>query len=644
MAAADGSVRVIEDTARLLDGCSLLKRLINLRDDEGRTPLYQAAAGGHPSVCKLLLDRNADALVGPKLLDPALVALAAAPADLVVQRSAGSLQSKAPTAGDYFHDSPIGNFVAGIPSAAVSQGRYAMFEVEVSKLRVGAKSSLVVGWSTNRNRKPTFDAHLGHAPGSLGVTLVNEAKCFADGESLALGEDDQKAWPLKKICKGDIDPLDLCLESSEHHCNGTFPLRLIPERTAEVGVLARCTKPFTVGVAIDLRTRKEAHFAFDGQWRQTAALPKALLTGDTPLFPAVSGENAGVELRFNCGDRPWKLPYPNDTVSFPGVAAQATGDPPILVAARAGDLGVVGVLLPDLMTSEKRINACDCNDGRSLLHMLCAIDAPALVRRLIAKPNVSTDLQDADGMTPLCVAAEKGQVEAVDALLAHGVARDLTTTDGKTAFKLALMKGHRDIAQKLVPSDAWRVALPVVGPLSEIFDALDGDKWNAKAREGWLQDGDVRTWTTSSLETAERIAPFSPSAADSVPKVIALNLSDRGGIGGWEVTSRFWSSCARLQGLSKLDLSGNHLAGASLRRICFFLLVALYFPLNALHPYWAASSFADAPLILAGELPNQLGELINLVFFDMSRNALTGPLSIRTERLQIPCSHGHFFA
>ena len=49
-------------------------------------------------------------------------------------------------------------------------------------------------------------------------------------------------------------------------------------------------------------------------------------------------------------------------------------------------------------------------------------------------------------------------------------------------------------------------------------------------------------------------------------------------------------------------------------------------------PRWA-SSFADASLILAGYLPKELGKLANLKSFDVSENALTGPRSIRTERV-----------
>jgi len=643
VAAADGSVRVIEDTARLLDGCSLLKRLINLRDDEGRTPLYQAAAGGHPSVCKLLLDRDADTLVGPKLLDPALVALAAAPADLKIQRSACSLQSKGPEDGVDFGGSPIGRFVAGIPSATVSQEGCAMFEVEVSELWVGATSSLVVGWSTSRNRKPTFNVHLGHALGLLGVTLVNEAKCVAGGESFGLGEEGQPPpWPLKEICEGD----EMVATRKRQNTRIAHVRKVTDETISSTSrskgysrktVLAKCTKPFTVGVAIDLRTRK-AHFAFEGDWRQTTALPEALLTGETPLFPAVGGVNAGVKLRFNCGDRPWKFPYPTDRrgESFLGVAAQATGDPPIFVAARAGDERVVELLLPDLMKSREGINTRGCNDGRSLLHTLCAVDTPALVRRLLAKPNMNTDLQDADGMTPLCVAAEKGQAEAVDALLAHDAARDLTTTDGKTAFKLALLNGHRNIAEKLVPSDVWRVALPVVGPLSEIFDALGGDKWNAETRKGWLQDGDVRTWTSLEI-VVERTTPFFP-LADPVPKVIALNLRKRGGIDGWEVPSRFWSSCAKLQGLSKLDLSENCLAGASIsncarnfmlvNRLCFLRCNFSY----AAHPAYMRLCvlLTRPPPWFAGELPKELGNLVNLTKLFLNGNQFRGKLYVPT--------------
>ena len=88
--------RVLE----MLGQCALLERVIGLCDDDGKTPIYHAAVGGHRSTCALLLEKNADASIGPKLLEPALVALAAAPADLEIQRSRVSLTSKAAPRGD----------------------------------------------------------------------------------------------------------------------------------------------------------------------------------------------------------------------------------------------------------------------------------------------------------------------------------------------------------------------------------------------------------------------------------------------------------------------------------------------------------------------------------------------------------------
>ena len=45
--------------------------------------------------------------------------------------------------------------------------------------------------------------------------------------------------------------------------------------------------------------------------------------------------------------------------------------------------------------------------------------------------------------------------------------------------------------------------------------------------------------------------------------------------------------------------------------------------------------FSDIFYFFTGDLPKELDKLVNLKLFDVAGNALTGPLSIRTERLRI---------
>ena len=158
-------------------------------------------------------------------------------------------------------------------------------------------------------------------------------------------------------------------------------------------------------------------------------------------------------------------------------------------------------MAPSLLTIDGGINKLDCNDGRSLLHLVAsAMDSPALVKRLIGvKFKANMQLQDAKGMTPLCVAAEAGNAGAVGALKECG---DMYLQDAKgitplcvaaeagnagavgalkecggvsRAYFLALKHGHREIARTLAPDNKWRESLDALGPLAEIYHAVNGN-------------------------------------------------------------------------------------------------------------------------------------------------------------------------
>jgi ankyrin repeat protein len=57
--------------------------------------------------------------------------------------------------------------------------------------------------------------------------------------------------------------------------------------------------------------------------------------------------------------------------------------------------------------------------------------------------------KDADGRTALMLAAERGDVEIVQALLQKGASTDIKNRDGKTAATIAEVNGHVEVARLL---------------------------------------------------------------------------------------------------------------------------------------------------------------------------------------------------
>lgn len=66
----------------------------------------------------------------------------------------------------------------------------------------------------------------------------------------------------------------------------------------------------------------------------------------------------------------------------------------------------------------------------------------------------SLDARDAQGLTPLVVAASAGQADTVHSLLTQGAGVDKTSADGRTALIAAAQNGHIDVVQSLIAAGA----------------------------------------------------------------------------------------------------------------------------------------------------------------------------------------------
>lgn len=69
----------------------------------------------------------------------------------------------------------------------------------------------------------------------------------------------------------------------------------------------------------------------------------------------------------------------------------------------------------------------------------------------LIRAGVNVDLKNIEGMTPLMVAAEMGNEQAVRVLLKFKADPAETNELGETAYDIAIRCGHRNVAELLIP-------------------------------------------------------------------------------------------------------------------------------------------------------------------------------------------------
>ncbi|WOG94793.1 hypothetical protein DCAR_0314090 [Daucus carota subsp. sativus] len=130
------------------------------------------------------------------------------------------------------------------------------------------------------------------------------------------------------------------------------------------------------------------------------------------------------------------------------------------------------------------VNLVDLH-GRTALHV-AAIYGHIEVIQFLVSVGGSPDIADQHGWTSLHCASIAGQEEAVEFLMNCSVyVKYALTKDGKTAFDLAVEKGHSDLYDMLQLGDALHRAARL-GDVSEIKRCLvEGAKVNGKDQNGW---------------------------------------------------------------------------------------------------------------------------------------------------------------
>jgi len=94
----------------------------------------------------------------------------------------------------------------------------------------------------------------------------------------------------------------------------------------------------------------------------------------------------------------------------------------------------------------------------ALTALLLAVLAPSAWAQKTAQSNQqqegSVDARNAQGLTPLIVAASAGQTEAVRSLLARGAGVNATSADGRTPLIAAVQGGQIEAVQALITAGA----------------------------------------------------------------------------------------------------------------------------------------------------------------------------------------------
>ncbi|XP_049343856.1 protein VAPYRIN-LIKE-like isoform X2 [Solanum verrucosum] len=165
------------------------------------------------------------------------------------------------------------------------------------------------------------------------------------------------------------------------------------------------------------------------------------------------------------------------------------GDSVMSLAVKYGNLDCVQVLIEFGYTidnsADRFLHYAAATDRVDLMEILCLGYADMDLNSIDSQGS-DTDMLDTQGWTPLHFAAHQGHVEAVGVLLNHSnFAKYVVTKQGKTAYELAIDKGHSKLYDVLQLGDTLHRAARK-GDVADIKKCIaEGANVNGKDQNGW---------------------------------------------------------------------------------------------------------------------------------------------------------------
>ncbi|XP_027775345.1 uncharacterized protein LOC107030791 isoform X2 [Solanum pennellii] len=165
------------------------------------------------------------------------------------------------------------------------------------------------------------------------------------------------------------------------------------------------------------------------------------------------------------------------------------GESVMSLAVKYGDVDSVHVLIEFGFTIDNSVDRflhyAAATDRVDLMEILCLGYADMDLNSIDSQGS-DTDRLDTQGWTPLHFAANQGYVEAVGVLLNHSnFAKYVVTKQGKTAYELAIDKGHSKLYDVLQLGDTLHKAARK-GDVADIKKCIaEGANVNGKDQNGW---------------------------------------------------------------------------------------------------------------------------------------------------------------
>ena len=192
--------------------------------------------------------------------------------------------------------------------------------------------------------------------------------------------------------------------------------------------------------------------------------------------------------------------------------------------------------------------------GMTPLHVAAVNGNLSFAQGLVARSSKLLQAKTIHGADALYLAAERGQDEMVDALLAHGLRPNAVLTSGMSTVGIAIFNGHASIAQRLIKLNEQAPALPEYGDTALHLATTMGQHGIIEAL---LQAGcDVRAARRDGL-TALHLAV---NEGDAIACEILLQRRPRGGVrapGSQDEDLKHLLSAAGPNGLTALHVAAR---------------------------------------------------------------------------------------